>query len=115
MHCMKCGRKIEDQKVFCPDCLAEMEKFPVPPDTTVHIPVRPATAPAKKKARRARDSRPEEQVRRLKLAVRCLCIALAACLVAFAVSAGILLKMIDEQEGSYTIGQNYGTITGTDD
>ena len=115
MHCMKCGRKIEDQKVFCADCLTEMEKFPVPHDTTVHIPVRPAVTPAKKKSRRARDHRPEEQVRHLKLAVRCLCVALAACLVAFAVSAGMLLKMISNQDSTYTIGQNYGTITGSND
>ena len=114
MHCMKCGRKIEDQKVFCADCLTEMEKFPVKPDTVIHLPVRPAAPPTKKKSRRTRDIRPEEQVRRLKLAVRCLCIALAACIIAIAVSTGILLKMIDDKEGSYTIGQNYGTIDSDD-
>ena len=115
MHCMKCGRKIEDQKVFCADCLSEMEKYPVKPDTTVHIPVRPVTPPAKKKTRRARDAKPEEQLRHLKIAVRCLCLALAVSLVAVAISAGMLLKLISDQDGSYTIGQNYGTITDSDD
>ena len=115
MHCMKCGRKIEDQKVFCTDCLTDMERFPVKPDTTVHIPVRPAAPPVKKKTRRMRDAKPEDQVRHLKIAVRCLCIALAACFVAFIISAGLLLKMIDDKDGSYTIGQNYGTITDSDD
>ena len=35
--------------------------------------------------------------------------------VAFALSAGLLLKTISDQDGSYTIGQNYGTITGSTD
>ena len=113
MHCMKCGRKIEDQKVFCTDCLTEMEKFPVAPGTAVHIPVRPAVPAAKKKSRRARDLKPEEQIRRLRITVRGLAIALVVLFVAFALSAGLLLKTISDQDGSYTIGQNYGTITGS--
>ena len=114
MHCMKCGRKIEDQKVFCTDCLAEMENTPVNPDTVIHLPVRPALPVAKKKARRGRDGKPEDQLRHLKFVVRCLCVALAVCLVAFALSAGMLLKMIDDRDSASTIGQNYGTIGNND-
>jgi len=111
LHCMKCGRKIEDQKVFCPDCLAEMEKFPVKPDAVAHIPVRPVAPPAKKKSRRTRDQKPEEQIRRMKLAIRCLCAALLVCIVAFAITAGMLVKLVTDGGANSTIGQNYSTVT----
>ena len=111
MHCMKCGRKIEDQKVFCPDCLTEMEKFPVKPDTVVHIPVRPVAPPAKKKSRRTRDQKPEEQIRRMRLAIRCLGVALLVCIVAFAITAGMLVKLVNDGSTGSTIGQNYSTVT----
>ena len=114
MHCMKCGRKIEDQKVFCTDCLTDMEKFPVNPDSTVYIPVRPTVPAAKKKSRRAREVRPEEQLRHLKATVRGLSIALVVCIVAFAVSAGILLKLLSDQSNNNSIGQNYSTVTQSD-
>ena len=114
MHCMKCGRKIEDQKVFCADCLTDMEKFPVKPDSTVYIPVRPTVPAAKKKSRRTRELRPEEQLRQLKLTVRGLSIALVVCIVAFAISTGIMLKLLSDQSNNNSIGQNYTTIGQTD-
>ena len=114
MHCMKCGRKIEDQKVFCADCLTDMERFPVSPDSTAYIPVRPTVPAAKKKSRRSRELRPEEQLRHLKVTVRSLSIALVVVIVAFAVSAGILLKMLADQGNNNSIGQNYSTVTQTD-
>lgn len=113
MHCMKCGIKIEDQQVFCADCLTEMEKYPVSPNVTVQLPPRNAAPPAKKKSRRARDAKPEEQVRYLRLATRCLTAALAVTLVAFILAAAMLLRLLEEQDQP-GIGQNYGTITQTD-
>lgn len=38
MHCMKCGRKVEDSHVFCDDCLEDMKKYPVKPGTVVRLP-----------------------------------------------------------------------------
>ena len=34
MGCMKCGKDITDDNVFCADCLQEMEKYPVKRITT---------------------------------------------------------------------------------
>lgn len=113
MHCMKCGVKIEDQQVFCADCLTDMENYPVDPRATAHIPSRPAVAPVKKKTRRNRDAKPEEQLRYLRLAVRCLIAVTAVTLAAFILAAAMLLHMADEQSKP-GIGQNYGTIIQTD-
>lgn len=37
---MKCGKEIDDQQVFCDDCLAVMAQYPVKPDVAVHLPKR---------------------------------------------------------------------------
>ncbi len=113
MHCMKCGVKIEDQQVFCAECLTDMQNYPVDPRATAHIPSRPATPPAKKKSRRNRDAKPEEQIRILRLTVRCLIAVTAVTLAAFILAAAMLLHMADEQSKP-NIGQNYGTITQTE-
>lgn len=41
MNCMKCGRELKDDAVFCPDCLEDMGKYPVRPGTVVQIPQQP--------------------------------------------------------------------------
>ena len=35
MSCMKCGKEVSEDQVFCPECLAEMERYPVKPGTPV--------------------------------------------------------------------------------
>ena len=47
MNCMKCGREIREEQVFCPKCLELMEQHPIKTDIAVQIPRRPE-APAKK-------------------------------------------------------------------
>ena len=42
MNCVKCGRGIPEDQVFCETCLQEMENYPVNPGTAVHVPARPA-------------------------------------------------------------------------
>ena len=42
MHCMKCGKDIKGNGVFCLDCLDVMGRFPVKPDTALYIPPKPA-------------------------------------------------------------------------
>lgn len=111
MHCMKCGTKIEDQQSFCANCLEDMEKYPVKPNATVYLPPRTVAAPAKKKGRRNRELKPEEQLRRARRTVRCLSAALAAVLIAFVLASLLLLRLIDQRDNSFGIGQNYGSMT----
>ena len=111
MRCMKCGREIKEQQVFCEICLTEMEKYPVKATATVQLPPRTETSVVKKKVRKRRDSKPEDQIRHQRLVIRCLCAALAVSLAAFALTAAMLLKLIEERNSALNIGQNYGTIT----
>lgn len=116
MNCMKCGREIEAGQVFCSDCLADMEKYPVKPGTVVHIPSRPAES-GKRAAGKKRGLTPEEQLPILKKRNRLLTIALAAALL-LAITLGIVAGgAIDRLDVQKLIGKNYTTVvtgeTGT--
>lgn len=95
MHCMKCGRKLKENQVFCPECLAVMEDYPVKPGTPIQLPTRhnspsASARPSKKKARK-----PEEQILRLRSAVRWLTLALVVALLAFIATAFMMLWLLD--------------------
>lgn len=47
MNCIKCGREIEETRVFCNHCLDRMAAYPVKPGTPVYLPK--PTPPAEKK------------------------------------------------------------------
>lgn len=46
--CMRCGREIEEGQVFCQDCLKEMSRYPVDPNTVVQIPLRKESVTGKR-------------------------------------------------------------------
>ena len=70
MHCMKCGRDLEPGQVFCQECRAEMEKYPVKPGTVVQLPRRREETPGKKAARRRNPPSAEERIKTLRRRVR---------------------------------------------
>ena len=113
MHCMKCGTKIEDRQVFCTVCLEDMAQYPVKPNTHINLPIRPAQPPVKKKSRRGRDLKPEEQLRLARKAIRNLAIALAVVVIAFVLTATMLLRLMDQRDTAPGIGQNYGSMSDT--
>ena len=41
MYCMKCGKEVKENQVFCDACLVIMEKYPVKPGTHIQLPHRP--------------------------------------------------------------------------
>lgn len=108
MNCMKCGREIEDPHVFCKECLAEMEKYPVKPGTVVQLPHTPSYQAAKKTPQRRKAAPPlEEQVKVLRKRVRMLAIALILA-IAFLIGAGYLaVQQYIEMENKVLPGQNY--------
>ena len=114
MHCIKCGREIKEPQVFCERCLADMEKYPVKPTITVQLPTRPASSPVKKKQRKQKYTKPEDQIRHLRSQVRWISAALVVALLAFALTATLLLRLLDQRDGNYGIGQNYGTMSSAD-
>ena len=112
VNCMKCGIEMKEAGVFCENCLAEMEKYPVKPNITVQLPIRPAVTAARKKSRRQRHVKPEDQIRHLKKVRNWLCALLVFALLAFAASSALVLHLLDTNEEN-NIGQNYGTIDST--
>ena len=116
MNCMKCGREIKGTNVFCPECAAEMEKYPVKPGTLVQLPPKTYSAPVKKKTiHRKKVLKPEEHVARLRHSVRWLIIALLVVILAFSIVTGMLLRMLDDRDSTEEIGRNYQTLSETVD
>ena len=60
MSCLKCGKSTQDEQVFCAQCLAGMEAYPVKPDVHVTLPHRPDSG--KKTGKKKRAPTLEEQV-----------------------------------------------------
>ena len=63
MNCMKCGREIAEEAVFCESCLEDMRKYPVKPGIAVQLPgKKDAPVPRKSHTRRRQPPTPEEQI-----------------------------------------------------
>ena len=114
MNCMKCGRETVGSDVFCTQCLAEMEEYPVRPGTVVQLPLR-REEPAVKKShsRRKAAPPPEEQVRRLKKVVRKQRVAILVLILLLAVAGYFAGKYILDATAELLPGQNYHSVTET--
>lgn len=113
MHCMKCGREIGADQVFCNACLKLMEQHPVKPDVVVQLPQRRVPV-QKKHAPRKRIRSVEEQLSRAKRTNRWL-VSVVSFLILFSMALGgmslYLLRQLNIQK---SIGQNYSTIEETE-
>ena len=107
MNCMKCGREIGEDRVCCPDCLENMEKYPVKPGAVVQIPVR--KEPSRKQAPRKKQLTPEEQNLRLRKVIRFLVTAWLVTLLVVGALAYPAFRYFTE-ENSFLPGQNYSVI-----
>ena len=96
MHCLKCGRKTEDPHVFCPDCLIEMEKYPVMPGTVVRLPQH-HSAPVDKKRQRIYHpfQKSADQITMLRNRTRWLAAALIITFLCFLAAAFFALWLLD--------------------
>ena len=110
MNCMKCGRDLEPGQVFCQECRAEMEKYPVKPGTVVQLPRRREESAIKKMSRRRTPPIPEEQVKSLRKIIRGL---VGMIMVLLALVAVLLYPTIKDLLAKETFlpGQNYSSIT----
>ncbi len=117
MNCVKCGREIGEDQVFCEVCLEEMENYPVKPGTAIHIPSRTPEEPAKKHNKRKLILTPSEQVARLKKKVLRLRILAAALLLICGGLCFVVARTVEELDFQRLLGQNYhteGTVTQTE-
>ena len=110
MYCMKCGKETKDNQVFCNGCLSVMEQYPVRQDIRVQLPHRSPPAEKKTAAKRKVLS-PEEQISRLRSAVKRLALALLCALLLLGFSVSLLFQRADWQNPENTIGKNYNTIS----
>ena len=110
MNCVKCGREIENDQVFCQTCLEAMEAYPVKPGTVVHIPKHPEDENEKKPAPRKKVLTPEEQIRRLKKKVLGLRIGLAVMLLICGLLCFAVGRAASELDFYRFLGKNYNTV-----
>ncbi|MBQ7801004.1 MAG: hypothetical protein IJ375_01625 [Oscillospiraceae bacterium] len=111
MNCMKCGKETEQDQIFCPECLAEMEKYPVKPGTVVQIPVQPAK---KQPHHRRPVVTPEEQVRRLAKRNHRMTLALILVSAVAILFALLSFDILEKSSMHRLLGQNYSVIQQTE-
>ena len=113
MNCIKCGRDIGEDQVFCETCLTEMENYPVKPGTAIHIPARNEEEPKKAPVKKKPVPSPSEQVLRLKKKLhrtRVWLVVLMLLCGGLCFLAGWFLADTDVQQ---VLGQNYSTAEPT--
>ncbi len=108
MQCMKCGRDLDEDQVFCDVCQEDMKKYPVKPGTVVLLPHYVRHNQPKRTPKRIMTH--EEQIRRLKKRNRVLAYLFALALTC-AISFGMLsLYLYAEYEDKFLPGQNYTVV-----
>jgi len=111
-ECMKCGRELSGGQIFCDNCLAEMDKYPVRPGVVVMLPRRRQQPPKPAAPRRRPTPTPEEQVLKLKKRVKIQSLALA--LVTLLLAASVWLQVsyqLEKRDAAPIPGQNYSSET----
>ena len=111
MNCMKCGRELSGDGVFCAECLAEMENYPVKPGTVVHLPRRKQEQMIRKpQSRRKNNISPEEQMKQLRKVVRRLILALVLSLALLGATGYFAVVHLLEGDVVLLPGQNYSSV-----
>lgn len=109
-QCLKCGKKTEEHSVFCSECLAVMERYPVKPGTVVHLPRR-QTFPEYQAKTYFEDSNPAAQLTHLQKMIRWLTAIVAALSILLVITAVLLIHTLDKDQPLPVIGRNYTTST----
>lgn len=111
MNCIKCGRNLRGEQVFCRECQEIMEQYPVKPGTAVQLPAQTPQLEAKPKPIRIKKALPVEvRLRKQRVTIRLLILSLIAVLLAFMATAVLSLHLLDQRDHQSRIGQNY-TVT----
>ena len=106
MKCLKCGKELKDQSVFCKHCLDLMEAYPVKSDVHIHLPNRTETSEPKRLWRKRRKLSVAERLKQLRQANRWLVIAvLVLSLLLILVSAYLGHTLANQKDSN--IGKNY--------
>lgn len=105
MACLKCGRDTAEGQVFCPDCLAQMTRYPVQPGTIIQIPNRKSSA--QRRSAKRRPLPPEEQVKLLRARLRTLTVLFLVVLLLAVGSSALVIRALVRRR--LPTGQNYSS------
>ncbi len=111
-NCIKCGKELAGNRVFCDECQEVMKQYPVPTGTPLVIQHR---SEVKKPTVKKKTVSAEEQIAGLRKRIRWMALLMVAMLLALSVTVGLLLKQWSEPkpEATETKGQNYSTQGST--
>lgn len=93
MKCIRCGKKTEENQVFCAECLKDMERHPVKPGTPIQLPNRENRGPTKRSSFKVAASKWQDQIFRLKYAIFWLILLIVLLSLALALCICILLQV----------------------
>ena len=114
MHCMKCGREIEEGHVFCGSCLEVAAKYPVKPGIAIQLPSK-KEIPSSKKSHSKRRQAPSMEEKLLSLKKRMKVIVILWIITLCLLAATVYPTVRYFTGNSFLLpGQNYTTITGVD-
>lgn len=111
MACLRCGKKTDENQIFCPECLEIMEKQPVKPDTPIQIPNR-ASRSLQKRTSAVISHRNSKKLRWLRSPVLWLVILAVLLAAALALCICIMLQLTPEWVNETLFGDTaYQLIT----
>ena len=115
MWCLKCGKDTKNEQVFCPQCLAGMDAYPVKPDVHIQLPSHNTRDFTKKNAKKKRTPSPEEMVEVLRSRNRRLLALVLALMLALGALGYAYFKQttapVSEENKDQNVGKNYTVIT----
>lgn len=111
MQCMKCGKPMGEPGVFCAECRAVMDRYPVKLKTKVVIPGPKTYKRANRPIRRQRSL--EDIVLAQKQTIRRLLRVIALLSVLLALSLGVIAWRLYQEQKMAPLGSNYSTVTET--
>ena len=114
MNCMRCGREIPLDQVFCSECLENMKRHPVKPGVVIQLPKREEDVFLRRPAKHVSVT-PEKQLERVRQRSRLISTFLIL-LVLLAAAVGFLSGMHLERHRIIDhMGQNYSTSESTEE
>ncbi len=110
MNCIKCGRDVRGEQVFCDACQEDMEFYPVKPGTPVQLPTHTPLPEGRTRTMRAKKTlNPEARLHKLRISNRLLTLALAVSLLAFLLMSCLTVYLLEQRDRQNTGGQGYST------
>lgn len=111
MQCLKCGKEIPAKDVFCNECLAQMQHYPIKPGTVALIPPQP---PQQKRTAERRVLSTEHKLKNATRRVRVLSFLLTLAVTLLIGVSALLISMMQDGSIEPLIGQNYSTASTSD-